>query len=466
MTARVRRLATAAALAAGLTAATAGPAAAHGVGGRSDLPLPMWMFAYGAAGALIVSFAALAVFWPAARLEGGFPGVVLAPAGQGVMAALGTLARVLGVVVLAVVFGAAVLGPVSPTDNLAPVFVYVVFWVGLTFVSALAGDLYRAMNPFQTLAAPLPAMRGDPDPAQGAARALPEPYRLGHWPAAGLLLAFVWLELVYPDRSDPAMVGVAILVYTGIVMAGAARWGRPWLQQGEAFAAFFGLLAHMAPVYTDAEGRLRLRPPLSGLASLQPRPGTEALVLVALGSTSFDGISRSEAWLEVVSELDEWPLAAASTLGLLGTIGFVTLAYFGSMRLASRLAPDRSTRDLAAAFVHSLVPIVFAYAVAHYFSFLMFEGQGALSAVSDPFGRGWDLFGTADRAIDFSVVSTTTIAWVQVVAIVAGHVAGVVLAHDRALALFPPGVATRSQYPLLAAMVLFTVGGLTLLISG
>ena len=456
MTARGRRLAGGLVLAAGLVAATAGPAAAHGVGGRSDLPLPMWMFAYGAAGALIVSFAALAVFWPAARLEGGFPGVVLAPAGRGVTGTLGAVARAVGLVLLAVVFWAAVAGPASATDNLAPVFVYVVFWVGLTFVCALVGDLYRAMNPFMVLAAPLPAVRGEPA----------DEYRLGHWPAAGLLLAFVWLELVYPDRSDPTMLAVAILAYTGIVMAGAARWGRPWLREGEAFSAYFGLLAHMAPVYADAEGRLRLRPPLSGLATLEPRPGTEAVVLVALGSTSFDGISRSQLWLDVISGLDKWPLAAVATMGLLGTIGFVTLAYFGSMRMAARLAPDRDTGRLAAAFIHSLIPIVFAYAVAHYFSFLMFEGQGALAAASDPFGRGWDLFGTADRAIDFAVVSTTTIAWVQVAAIVAGHVAGVVLAHDRALALFPPGVATRSQYPLLAAMVLFTVGGLTLLISG
>ncbi len=451
-----RRIAAGLVLTAGLVAAGAGPAAAHGVGGRADLPLPMWMFAYGAAGALIVSFAALAVFWPAARLEGGFPSVVIPPARTSVSTGLVGATRALGVIAFLVVFGAAVAGPASPQENLAPVFVYVVFWVGLTFVSGLIGDVYRALNPFAALASPLPAVRGTP----------PEEYRLGHWPAAGLLLAFVWLELVYPDRSDPAMLGVAILVYTAIVVAGAARWGWPWLRDGEAFSAFFGILARMAPVYRDAEGRLRLRPPLSGLTSLEPRPGTEAVVLVALGSTTFDGVSRSEMWLELTSGLDRWPLAAVTTVGLLAVIGVVALAYYASMRTAARSSPDHDTAALAAAFIHTLVPIVFAYAVAHYFSFLLFEGQGALAAVSDPFGQGWDLFGTADRPVDFGVVSTSTIAWVQVVAIVGGHIAGVVLAHDRALALFPSRVATRSQYPLLAAMVLFTVGGLTLLISG
>ena len=451
-----RRLAVGPVVAAAALVVGAGQAVAHGVGGRSDLPLPMWMFAYGAAGALIVSFAALAAFWPAARLQGGVPGVVVAPGDGSVTTALAGGARVAGVVVFAVVLGAALFGPSASQENLAPVFVYVVFWVGLTFVSGLVGDVWRAVSPFAALAAPLPAVRRPPA----------REYRLGRWPAAALLLAFVWFELVYPDRGDPRHLGVAILAYTAVVLAGAARWGRPWLGHGEAFSSFFGIVAHMAPVHTDADDRLRVRPPLSGLAHLAPVPGTEAVVLVALGSTSFDGVSRSQMWLELTTGLDKWPLAAFNTMGLVGVTGLVTLAYLVSMRVAARLDPERDAARLAGAFVHSLVPIVFAYAVAHYFSFLVFEGQGVLSAMSDPFGRGWDLFGTAHRAVDFGVVSTSTIAWVQVLAIVAGHISGVVLAHDRALAVFPSGVATRSQYPLLVAMVLFTVGGLTLLIGG
>jgi len=112
------------------------------------------------------------------------------------------------------------------------------------------------------------------------------------------------------------------------------------------------------------------------------------------------------------------------------------------------------------------VPIVLAYAVAHYFSLLLLEGQSAVSLISNPLGRGWDLFGTADRRVNFTLVTPLTVAYVQCGAIVVGHVAGVVVAHDRALALFDQRLATRSQYPLLAAMVLFTVGGLLLLLGG
>lgn len=116
-------------------------------------------------------------------------------------------------------------------------------------------------------------------------------------------------------------------------------------------------------------------------------------------------------------------------------------------------------------FVHSLVPIALAYVVAHYFSLLVFQGQAAIALVSDPLGRGWDLFGTARRSIDYAVVSTATIAWVQAAGIVAGHVSGVFMAHHRALARLPAGAATRSQYPLLGAMVLYSVGGLALLLG-
>ncbi len=142
----------------------------------------------------------------------------------------------------------------------------------------------------------------------------------------------------------------------------------------------------------------------------------------------------------------------------------VTLAFVGAMRVTGRLH-RRRFQELSSAFVHSLVPIAFAYALAHYFSLLVFEGQSAIALASDPLGQGWDLFGTASNAVNFTLVSTSLIAYVQASGIIAGHVAGVVVAHDRALAVFPSKEATRSQYPLLAAMVLFTVGGLALLLG-
>jgi hypothetical protein len=429
---------------------------AHGIGGRTDLPLSVWMFGYGAAAALVVSFAALAIFWPEARLE---PAADAATAGRLADAPVaerripGLVLRAVGLVLFLIVLGAAAFGDDIVSRNLAPVVVYVTFWVGLTILSALVIDLWNAgLDPFPTIAAPIV---GDE----------PRGYDLGHWPAAFGLAVFVWIELVYPDRAEPRFLAIAIVAYTVVVLAGALRWGRPWLRQGETFAAWFGLLGHMAPVGRDEQGRFRLRAPLAGLARLVPVRGTVALVLVALGSTAFDGLSRSRIWSDLVGARSSWEAIPISTVGLLWSIGVVTLLYLGAMRVASNLT-GHPTRELADAFVHSLVPIALAYAVAHYFSLLVLEGQAVIALVSDPFNLGWNLFGTVDRSIDYTLVSPNTIAYVQVASIVAGHVAGVTLAHDRALALFPKKDATRSQYPLLVAMVAFTVGGLGLLLGG
>ncbi|MEA2687061.1 MAG: hypothetical protein QOE93_2256 [Actinomycetota bacterium] len=451
-----RRLTLVLLVAAGAWVTTATPAWAHGLGGRSDLPLPVWMFAYGAAGAIIVSFAALAAFWPVPRLQDGVAGIEVLGANRARLSSgLGTAGRVVGLVLYVVVLLAALLGPAEAQDNLAPAAIYIAFWVGLMFVSGLVGDLWAVISPFPTLAAGVDRLRGRP--AQ-------QPYLLGHWPAVGLLFAFVWMELAYPDRADPRQLAVAIIIYTAVVLTGAARWGQPFLVQGEAFAAFFGLLAAMAPVYADDDGRLRLRPPLAGLATMEVVPGTVAMIVVALGSTTFDGLSRTRLWVDRVASLTKWPLMIVLTFGLLVTIFLVGAAYVIAMRVAASRT-GRELHQLTHLFAHTLVPIVFAYGVAHYFSYLLFEGQAVLALISDPFGRGWDLFGSADRVINYRVVSSRVVSWVQVGAIVAGHVAGVVLAHDRALATFPAKDATRSQYPLLAAMVLFTVGGLTLLLS-
>ena len=206
--------------------------------------------------------------------------------------------------------------------------------------------------------------------------------------------------------------------------------------------------------------------PGSGLASLEVRDGTMAVILVMLGGTSFDGVSRSQWWGDVVGTRRDWALTSVTTVGLLLTIAVVALLYLVATRLLGLLARDDADPvALARLWAPSLVPIVLAYSLAHYFSLLVFEGQNFLALLSDPFGEGWDLFGTAQNNIDFTVVSPNQIAYVQVAAIVAGHVAGVVAAHDLAVGRYRHAVAVRSQYPLLGVMVAYTVGGLLLLLN-
>ncbi|HWI03630.1 MAG TPA: hypothetical protein VNT52_07375, partial [Acidimicrobiales bacterium] len=371
------------------------------------------MFAYGAAAALIISFAGLAVFWRTTRLEGGVEGrVVLAPGRlqRGLLVA----GRALGMVLYALLVVAAVFGAPVTAENIAPVFVYVVFWVGMTLTCALVGNLWRVVNPFDTMAAAVERLRGDRRVA---------PYRWGRWPAVAALAGFVWLELVPSNRAEPSTLAVAVLLYTVVVLAGVARWGRDWLEQGEGFTVFFGLLANMAPFYADGEGRVRARPHLTGLVGLKPDAALQAIVIVALGSTSFDGLSRTRFWIDLTRNMSSMERTLLSTAGLIWSMSVVTLAFVGAMRITGRLHRRRFDQ-LSASFVHSLVPIAFAYALAHYFSLLVFEGQSAIALASDPLGRGWDLFGTAGNPVNFTLVSTTVIAYVQASGIIAGHVAG------------------------------------------
>lgn len=459
---------------------------AHGLGGRTDLPLPVWLFSYGAAFTLLISFMVLAVFWPKSRLEGGTSEHTLERTGPTIRG-LAVVARFSGLAAFAVILTAAAIGDNSSSTNLAPVAVYVLFWVGLLFVSGFVGDVWQVLSPFDTLAA-LPH-RGGPGTSSGdvagdaaadeaPAGDAPEGHEPedppdggyvdhGYWPAAAGLLAFVWVELVYPDRARPRDLFVLLAAYTVVMLACAARWGRGWLRRGEAFAALFGILAHIAPLHRTEDGRLQLRPPFAGLATLEWRPGLEAVVLVALGSTSFDGLSRTQLWIDLTGDLGTPATVLAGTAGLLWAVGAVATAYILAMRVAAHLVDGQmGPEELRASFVHSLVPIVLAYAIAHYFSLLLLEGQTSIALISDPFGRGWDLFGTAGRTVNYNLVTPATVAYVQCAAIVIGHVAGVVLAHDRALALFDKRSASRSQYPLLVAMVVFTVGGLFLLLGG
>lgn len=428
----------------------------HEVGIAGELPVPLWMVAYGAVALLVAVVAALDRAWRRPRLAATGPGVALPrPLSDGVQRLEWPL-RAVGLLLFAATLGAALSGPRIGPANFAPFAVYVGLWAGGLMVSGLLGDLWRVLNPFETIAKLLDEVRCAPAWLG----------RAGLWPAAGMLLAFTWVALVHPDPSSPRMLATVIAGYFAVLVAGGLRWGPRWVRAADAFGALFSVLAAMAPLHRDEGGRLRLRPPGRGLARLKARPGLPALLLVALGSTGFDGLTRTGLWASITGEETGWGVVPLATVGLLATIGIAAGIYLWAVRdAARRTATGHGTAALARSFAHSLVPIVLAYAVAHYFSLLVFSGQRMLALASDPFGLGWDLLGTAGWGVDLTAVSPTTIAVVQVVAIVAGHVAAVVLAHDRAAELFEPDAASQGRYGLLVAMVAYTIGALLVLLG-
>ncbi len=441
-----------------------GAVLAHGVGGRSDLPLPVWLFAYGAGSALLISFVTLHILWRRPRLDTLSAGVSAPAFMASVARPAAFITRALGLVAFGVVLAAAWFGDESPAANIAPILVYVIFWVGLQAGSFLLGDIWSRLSPWDTLALGFEKLRRPHRDGTGGTATGGTATGGTHWPAAVGIAGFVWMELCYHDPSSPRVLGVALALYSLAMAVVVARHGRARLRTADPFAAWFALLAVMAPLFRDDHGALRLRWPFTGLASVRPRSGTLGLVMVVLGSTAFDGLSRTAWWRDLAAGRIGWGATAVATLGLAATVAAMVAVYVASMSAAGRIS-GRGPADLRVAFLSSLVPIALAYAIGHYFSLFVFEGQQAIAMASDPLGRGWDLFGTIDWSINYRLLSTDLIAWVQVSAIVTGHVAGVVVAHDRAVSRFALATATRSQLPLLAVMVAYTVGGLALLLG-
>ena len=451
---------------------------AHGIGGVRDLPVPAWLFFYGAVVVLIASFVALGVLWKEPRLERAergrpLPGTLqrflLSPL---LRASLGALSFGL----LVVVGLAAVVGEPSARQNLAPTFVFVVFWLGLLPLVAVVGNVWPVLNPWRAAADAAAWLWGKLGRTWQPMARYPE--RLGRWPAAFLLFAFAAYELAYPDPSNPRALALAIYLYSAITWYGMLWFGRDtWTRNGEAFSVYFGLLARIAPFGTRDGFRpeIVVRPPLAGLARAQARHGTFAFVAVMLGSVAFDGLSRTPFWLD--RRFDVATAVGASQLGrdvagtlfslggLLLMVAVVAAAY--AVAVAGARAFAHVERPLVDAFLASLIPIALAYLVAHYFSLLILQGQVAIRLASDPFGRNWNLFGTAGFNPDLTLLSPNLVWYVQVAALVVGHVGGLLVAHDRAISLFrAAATAVRAQYVMLVLMVLYTVGGLWLLSTG
>jgi hypothetical protein len=428
-------------------------AMAHGIGGRLDLPVPLSYFLVGAGVVLVISFVALAVLWPEPRLQDG-PRHDVAR----LTVRRGWVLPTLGLIALLLVIGQLIpplfgleTDPTRPT--IAPVLVWVVFWLVVPFAGAVIGDWYSDINPWRTLAR---GVRIGPAERTGLLD------RLGVWPAVVILLAFTWLELVYPDSGSPVALGAAALVYSLFLLGAMAYAGRETgLAVFDAFTPYNRLFSAISPLGRRADGRLVWRGWMRALTVLPAWPGLPALVVAAIGTVTYDGASATEWFTGLVGDFGQ--AMAGETLLLVGCVLAIGAAYWIASWVAARLVGAGWTASsVAARFAHTLVPIALAYALAHYLTLIIFEGQQLISAVSDPFALGWDLFGTADRKIDFFITSAEPVWYAQVAVIVTGHVLGVILAHDRALKDFGRE-AVRSQYAMLLLMVALTTLGLLIL---
>jgi hypothetical protein len=454
---------------------------AHALVAKQDLPIPAWLFAWAASIVLVVSFFALSAAWRKPQFED----ERWRPSAAWLTTVLRSwpiqvLCGGLAVLLLGVGIYAGIHGTEAPDRNYAITFFFVTAWIGFPFLSAILGNVFPAFNPWRAIA----RVAGGAY-RLAARRELPHlgyPERLGRWPAAVGLLGFVWLEVVYGSSGgvavglEPHAAGVAACVYSVYTLAMMGLFGcEKWCSRGEIFSVYFGMFSQLAP-FGVKDGRIGRRRPLAAATHWATSVrGSTAVVIASIATTSFDG-AEDGAYKPALEHVEKWfteagvgPLATiriADTIFMAGTVAGVAIVYLLGVKGMRSVPGAPAFKELVTGFAHSLIPIALAYLVAHYFSLFVYQEQAQFTyLLSDPLGTSTtNLFGTAEYGIDFSALSPNVIWYVQVAALLAGHVAGLTLAHDKALVYWRDyRRASRSQYWMLAVMVAFTCFGLYLL---
>ena len=478
------------------------PVFAHGFGERYDLPVPLEMYLFGSGLAVILSFLVMGIFFRRNISLHGYPKFNLLRIGFVRMLAnpifIGFL-RLFSFGILVLVISAGLLGTQEPAANIGPTMVWIISWVGLAYICALVGNVWALINPWKIGFEYIEAMLSNTRYGSYISGNIYEP-NIGVWPAVILFMGFSWVELVYPSSATPFNLALLILAYSVITWTGMLMLGKDtWLRTGEIFSVIFGIFARFAPTelgakyaryecpqhsekdgyihsdcvtcfsYSTSEDRLfNIRPPSVGLISNEAKDKSEILLVMALlSNVTFDGFMATELWYNIFhAGYDIFPyITVLKTLGLLSFPLMFTIAYLIVCRMISIAGGGSVGWDIIAkSFVYSLVPIAIAYHLAHFLSFLLIQGQLLIPLVSDPFGFGWDIFGTLEYTINIGIVDAR-FAWIlSVVAIVTGHIIAVYVAHVIAINKFLTySSALKSQLPMLILMVFYTVLSLWIL---
>jgi hypothetical protein len=471
----------------------AGPAQAHAFGARYDLPLPLELYLAGAGSAVALSFVVMALVFrarPAHTDRLRFDLLRLGPMRVLLHPAVIAVLQAVSVGLFLLVLATGLFGTQDPLENIAPTFIWIIWWVGLAYVAALAGNLWPTINPWFIVFAGLDKLVGLFRPRTRLGLELAYPSWLGVWPAVALFGLFAWFELIFEAAEVPRTLAIVVLIYSALTWLGMLAFGRTvWLAHGEAFSLAFAVFGRFAPIdgpeRDSPDGRPRrwyLRPYAARLVVDRPcHPSMPVFVLLMLSTVTFDGFKETPLWagllqwialesplhllllqlhdlgVDIIVTLETVVLTLFPVLFLLVYLGFSWLA-----KAASDSA--RPTTEIAGLFVFSLVPIAIAYHLAHYFSYLLVAGQRIIPLVSDPFGFGWDLFGTAGYDIDIGIIGVRFVWYTAVVAIVVGHIFAVGVAHFVALRAFgTPSAVLASQYPFLVLMVAYTLLSLWIL---
>ena len=491
-------------------ALTATPVAAHAFGQRYDLPIPLNYFLVGAVATVFLSFVLIGLFVQRHPEKFSYPRLDLLRASLKLDMKIGSVRssqvfaaviRAVSVLVFLLLLIVGFFGTDRAVENLSPTFIWIIWWVGMGYVVALVGNVWVFINPWKITFEWYRKLRGHAGEPEDPPFTYPQ--GLDVWPALLLFFLFAWAENVYTGAFRPFTLSVLVLMYSIVMWIGMAAFGKHvWLRNGEAFTVLFGFFSRFSPTELRVTNRdvcrdcgsecrlepecvdcydcyeyaapgdrqLNLRPFAVGLAlpERQLKAGhvkvaTAAFVVLALATVSFDGFQDTETWVNMRTDM-----LSLTTSDVVDTVALVLapilfaavyLAFAWGIRTLSR--EEAGLIEVASAYVFSLVPIALAYNLAHFISLLLIQGQLAIPLASDPFGFGWDIFGTAEYRLNLNIISAKVVWFISLAAIVLGHVISVYLAHVVSLRRAPnPSDALRGQIPMLALMIVYTATSL------
>ncbi|MGL4306160.1 MAG: hypothetical protein ACRCSF_08385 [Mycobacteriaceae bacterium] len=436
---------------------------AHGISGRSDLPVPQWIAIYTGILALVVSFLVM-VFFRKNLHANNFPSrktispsicsIIDSSVVDRMLKSLTVLALIL---FLTVAWGGSQIGEKNPVAT----WLYAWFWVGLIPVCLLSGQVYKKANPLRTISSLIRKLLK----YKGIKTKNKIPDWAGYKIAFGGLGLFLWLELVYITPDLPLAVAIFSSLYVLVNVLGGVIYGPIWHAKCDSFEVIFSLVGQLSCFGRTAEGEIVLRSPVTAIKLAKNDFGATSIVLLVLGATTYDGLSKSPMWISIQQDISKYEKMITGTLGLVAVISIISLFYLSIFYLTKpyiRTELNLSQTDFYVNFCSTLIPVMVGYSVAHYFSFLFFQGQNGYLLATDPFYSGIDIFGIASWIVNYTFLSTTTITVVQVGAIILGHIFGVVAAHDRSIMLLRSDYIKIGQFPMLALMAGYTIVGIQL----
>ena len=424
----------------------------HAFGEDFSLPLPVWMFIFGGTAAVLLSFVLVSLLYDDRTLEGKQPKQIKSRA----LTVLGAIGKRFGLFVFAVTVAAGFLGSPYATENFTITLFWVIFFVGFTYITAVFGNIWKVINPFLNIVELVEHLG-----RKQFNGTKPYSKRFGYYPALVIYFVVICLELLFDNFGVvPASLSAFLLYYTLVTVLGCMVFGKTvWFRYIDFFSVYFRLVSKMS-AFAYQRRNLVLRKPFSGL--IQERPEHNSLVLFVifmLSSTTFDGFTETKQYVQAFNALPSFvPQWLYGMAVLAGITSLLYGLYVLSVRCAkATIRTGLSVQQLCCMFVFSLIPIAVGYNVAHYLSYLVTTGQYSIAQASDPFGMGWNLFGTANYQVNPTPLSPYATWYLQVGAIVLGHVVAVYVAHKIALGLQQKrSQVLVSQIPVIVLMLIYT----------